>query len=428
MKISDVILTANANLRRSKLRTFLTSSAVFMGAFTLMLTIGVSYGLKTYVQEQVNAAGAKDVMVVQVKADDANPLGSGKAVEYNPEKKSTTAEFGAMPALSPSDLEKISNQPGIKGLTPLYLVVPEYITNGGKKYQVKLTQSIEGLQIPLKSGRQVDVNSAEHEITIPPEFVSALGFANDQEVVGKSVDIAFKDLKGEIFTQKANVVGVQEKTVIMGNSMAASVSLVKSAFMQSTEGLPDFQRFQYSAAAAKFDTSLSEQQLADLKKSLGDQGYNAMTLKDQLGTITSVIDGITIFLLVFAGITLAAATFGIVNTLLMAVQERTREIGLMKALGMGRKKIFLLFSLEAVLIGLWSSLFALGVANLVGRLGNKIASQSILKDFEGLELFSFPMLPMLGIMAIVTTIAFLASTLPARRASRLNPIEALRYE
>ncbi|HYH75735.1 MAG TPA: FtsX-like permease family protein, partial [Candidatus Saccharimonadales bacterium] len=118
----------------------------------------------------------------------------------------------------------------------------------------------------------------------------------------------------------------------------------------------------------------------------------------------------------------------IVNTLLMAVQERTREIGLMKALGMSRRKIFAIFSIEAGLIGLWGALVAVLLANIVGRVGSEVASNTILKDFDGLQLFSFPLVSTLLIILLVVAIAVVAALLPARRASRLDPIDALRYE
>jgi putative ABC transport system permease protein len=221
---------------------------------------------------------------------------------------------------------------------------------------------------------------------------------------------------------------VQEKTLINGNEVTSNLALARHAFERTTAGVAALQREHYAAAFAKFDTSMSDDQLKQLKDTLKEQGFDARTLDDQLGVIKSVINGITTFLNVFAGIALAAASFGIVNTLLMAVQERTREIGLMKALGMRRGRIFALFSLEAVLIGLWGALIALGAANVLGRVGSAIATRTLFKDFEGLRLFSFPALSMLPIILLIMTIAFLAATLPARRAARLDPIEALRYE
>jgi len=127
-------------------------------------------------------------------------------------------------------------------------------------------------------------------------------------------------------------------------------------------------------------------------------------------------------------IALLAASFGIINTLLMAVQERTREIGLMKAMGLGRNKIFMLFSIEAVLLGFWGSLLGSLAGIGIGQVVNRIASDTFLKDLPGFNLTEFSPQSVAVIMLIIMSIAFIAGTLPARRASQKDPIEALRYE
>ena len=139
-------------------------------------------------------------------------------------------------------------------------------------------------------------------------------------------------------------------------------------------------------------------------------------------------DAILVVFNIFGGIALIAASIGIINTLFMSVQERTREIGLDKALGMSNAKVFLSFSCEAILLGFWGSAFGILVSIIVGNVVSNIATETFLKDFPTFRLTIFEPLTMISIALIIMFIAFLAGTLPARKASKKDPIDALRYE
>jgi len=168
--------------------------------------------------------------------------------------------------------------------------------------------------------------------------------------------------------------------------------------------------------------------LAEIKRKLDAKGFTADSFADRSKRTYDAIGIFQIGLNLFAFIALLAASFGIINTLVIAVMERTKEIGLQKALGMGRGRVFFLFSLESVLIGFWGAFLGIAGAILIGSIGNSYASKYFLESFEGFNLVAFKPFSLLSIMLLICFIAFIAGVLPAFRASRLNPIEALRYE
>ena len=174
-----------------------------------------------------------------------------------------------------------------------------------------------------------------------------------------------------------------------------------------------------SSDQAKIDT---------IKAKLAEKGFSAETIADQQKRTYDAIGIFKVAMGLIAFIALLAASFGIINTLVIAVLERTREIGLQKALGMGRGKIFAIFSLESVLIGFWGAALGIVGAIFIGLIANQILARAYAESFEGYSLFVFTIPSILLVMILVCAIAFFAGVLPAIRASRLNPIESLRYE
>jgi putative ABC transport system permease protein len=247
-------------------------------------------------------------------------------------------------------------------------------------------------------------------------------------VVGEGVVLGIMTPKGEMREVQAKVVGIQEESLISVGGAMVNRYLAEQLYDIQTEGLPENAKSQLPFITARFDASISEDELETLKKELDEKGYSAKTIQDQIGLFKQAIDAVIMVLNFFAGIALLAASFGIVNTLLMSVQERTKEIGLMKAMGMRRKKVFMLFSVEAILIGFWGSLLGSLAGIGLGSLANRLASNTFLKDLVGFQLTSFSISSVLSIMLIVMVIAFLAGTLPAWRASKKNPIQALKTE
>lgn len=427
MKTADLFGTALTNTLRSKLRTILTVIAIVIGAFALTLTSGLGAGVNRYVDTMVEGFGSPDELYVSKQADNASmgmPTG-GAPAEYDPD--ASAGEMWGTPLLTPKDLAAIEDMDHVADVETTRYVEPDYVeTADGKKWQVGfMGNSMEIPSLSLAAGR-APAEGAD-EVTVPSGWVETLGGKDAEDVLGEEVVFVASDPLGEEDRVEAEVVGVTETQASGSGSGPVPSRAVEDALHAiQTEGLPEEQRDTYLSATVTVEDMAANE--AAVKKALTDEGYTAQTLEDQLGMIRGVIDAVTWVLNGFGLIALLAASFGIINTLLMSVQERTREIGLMKSLGMTSGKVFGLFSLEAVVIGLMGSLIGVGAGLAVGVVGNRLLVDGPLKDVTGLQLFAVDPLSVLGIVALIVGIAFAAGALPAVRAARKDPITSLRYE
>lgn len=426
MKYSDILKTANSNMLRSKMRSLLTIIAIFIGALTLTLTNGIGAGVSSYIDKQLGNIGAEDVLIIQAKSDD--PFADSPE-EYDPEQTASASEFGT-PMLSDADIKTIREMQNIISIEPAIMLAPDYIQGkNDKKYKLSVQQFVEGMNLEIAHGQTIDNDATENQLVLGLGYGETLGFGSDSDATGRIVTIGVTSARGQQQLVKARIVGVQEQTLVGSISGGmANDALTQQLNDIRTAGLPAAMTSQHMAAIARVPIDISDNDLKSLKSELDSQGFTGMTVQDQIGIFKQVIDAIIMVLNFFAAIALLAASFGIVNTLLMAVQERTKEIGLMKAMGMRSQRIFALFSIEAILLGFWGSLFGSLAGVGIGKIINNIASDTFLKELPGFDLMSFPVETMIVIILIIMAIAFLAGTLPARRASKKDPIEALRYE
>lgn len=434
MRAADVITTATRNAFRSKLRTTLTALSLFVGAFTLTLTTALGAGVNDYVTTQVEALSTGDVLLVTPAASTDTTEGPNA---YDPDGRQQSGQanpLGAGTLLNDDDLDATRAIDGVDRVEPVRQITVDWIAGDADagddaRFELDVNPTSSIGRSDLVAGAQLDQEATDLQILLPEDYVDALGFDDAESAIGETVALGYTDAAMAEQALEAEVVGVARTSLLAAGSGVNQALTDEVADAQAVPGQPNA----YAVAVAYLegsgaDGAVTADDVDAVKSALADADLAGQTVEDQLGVIQTIITGIIGVLSAFAVVALIAASFGIVNTLLMSVQERTREIGLMKAMGMSDGRVFGLFSLEAVVIGFLGSAIGALAAIGVGSAISAGASTTILADLPGLTLLLFEPSTVAVVILVIMLIAFLSGVLPARRAARQDPIDSLRYE
>jgi putative ABC transport system permease protein len=173
----------------------------------------------------------------------------------------------------------------------------------------------------------------------------------------------------------------------------------------------------------------SPKQVQAVEDEIKKMGFGAFSLLDATRNLRLIFTVFDLFLGIFGSLALAVASLGIINTLVMAILERRREIGVLKALGAADGDIRKLFFAEAGAMGMLGGILGVAIGWFIGRLitwGTNFYLHR--QDLPGIDLTSVPWWLMLGAITFAVVVSLAAGLYPASRAARLNPVEALRYE
>jgi putative ABC transport system permease protein len=431
VRTTDVIASAISNTFRSKTRTILTILAIFIGAFTLTITTGLGTGINRYIDQTVAEIGAGDVMTVTHAPDEDAGDGPQEYVadQVAQQRTGPGPQSGSRSIRSPVR-PRGARRDRRRGLGRAREADRRRLRPARRRHALRIDVGsfIPGMQVQLAAGEQPDAASDALQVVVPVDYVEPLGFDDDAAAIGGGRVRADRRGRRRADRDGDHRRGLGGRARRCGRQRVAEHGADGRPLRGPGDGCAGGPGGVLRLGDGAVRPASTPAQVEALRADLADAGFQGTTVDDTLGAFTTVIDGIVLVLNAFAIIALLAASFGIVNTLFMSVQERTREIGLMKAMGMGSGRVFGLFSSEATYIGLLGSLAGIGVGMLAGTVVGGALSSTLLADLPGLTLIAFDPISILTIVLLVMGIAFVAGSLPAARAARLNPIDALRYE
>jgi len=404
MLTSDLLSTAYRGITVNMTRSLLTALGIIIGVGAVVLMVSMGRSFQNYILTQVESVGTNTIDIFPTGIESAG---------------------GNLDSLTFDDLEEIKRLSTIENASPV-IIVPETVSYGREEAKPTVfgtTQEIyANYGLTLERGRFL---TADDDQSSKP--VAVLGSKAVEDLFGSRDPLGERISIGET---NYTVIGVLEK---QGSALLSQLDNLIYVPISLAEVQAGQRYLSYLTVKAIGSQELAKEDITALLRSRHDidnptndpdeDDFRVRSAEQITGIISSVTLGLTIFLSLVAAISLLVGGIGIMNIMLVSVTERTREIGLRKAVGARKRDILLQFLLEAVTLTL-----AGGLIGILGGLGvgwflSKIAER-VLGDFA----FAVSIPSILMAVAMAMGVGLVFGMYPAKRAADLSPMEALRYE
>ncbi|MCW0953574.1 ATP-binding cassette domain-containing protein [Weissella ceti] len=405
LRFMDSLRSSWKHLWRNIGKNSLIIIGTAIGLFAVILFGGLGNGVKSYINDQVNSL-------------------------VNPQS------ITVMRAMDENSMDGMNLDPSTMGISDKQISQLKTVKNvdsveAGYEFQNAQMSGLSKKPVSLSSVRSWTAQynndmivagkpAKENEMVVDKASVAQrVDKKNWKSVIGKTVKVTFtsadKDGKPVIVEHDVKISGITESQQGAVNAMQAATmsKILKDAGAMSE---PVFVGMQ---ANDRDDVDKIKKEIEGMKVN-GKAAYTVITVGTILDTVNIFVDLATNILAMIAGISLIVSALMIIVTMYMSVAERTKEIGILRALGESKRDIRRLFTSESIMMGLMSAALATGLAFGLGTLMN-----SALYSIAKFDMIQIGVGNVISTFILALVISFLAALLPARRAAKLNPIDAL---
>lgn len=431
MRLADALGMAWTNLRRRPGRTALTSAGVLVGVAALVLMVSLGLGLEREVlrlfqsEEQL-----RTLHVTRAPADRGDRGG-------RPRMRLPFAVGVQLLPIAEEEIRELAALPGVASAVPdLDFLLGGAMEAGGRSRTLPMAPVGGVFPEEEASYREALVagtmwpDGAARACLLPAPLVEGQLGLEPAAAVGARVTFRKPGGEGEsgaaleftctgVFDPAA--IGLRGRRIVLP---AAAARELRDATRGGLLTWVPYSKNTYPAAVVRARDSRSAEEVA---RRLRNAGYEVFGAADMIRTVNIVFLVVEGFMAALGAVGVIVSLFGIANTMAMAVLERTREIGIMKALGARDRDVGRLFLMEAGGIGALGGLLGLGAGALAGRVLNAIA-RGVFDLPPATSLFYLSPGLAAGAVAFAVLVSVAAGFVPARRAARLEPVAALRYE
>lgn len=441
MSTRDLIMMAVRNLWKRKLRTFLTILGVVIGTTSIVVMISIGIGMNESFQKQVEEWGS--LQVIDVYGNNGDMFISSDSDQNKGKPKKNVALDGAA-------IEKFRQMEYVEAVSPIVresmmLVCGKYVSDAS--FIGLDPGAMEALGYKVEEGRTLTAEDQEG-IVIGRSVVS--GFYNPKlswqmqmqaeppeiNVMEDKILLTYDWSYGTQYADKSikaiktPVLGIMPEgggngySVVMPLKQMEKIQKEKEAWRKKQGGYSGSgtqkKKGEYQQVAVKV-SDLNKVQ--EVQQQIKDMGFQASSLTDQLETMKETTKMLRIVLGAIGAVSLIVAAIGITNTMVMAIYERTREIGIMKVIGASLRDIKLLFLTEAAFIGFAGGVLGIVTSFLMSLLVNLVATKQASEMTSSIPIWLY-----LSAVAFATIIGVLSGYLPAKRAMKLSALTAIKTE